>query len=202
MATTNLILKSFGNIRLGSGNGTPDHNSLIGSLYHNQDSDSLWQNIDGGVIWVPMNKTIYGEIGINTNTTVTAIATINVWVTLSALTWNTFGAVTLKGFTKNGNKLVLNNGLNGRYRIISSTTVLRSVSGEFEVGISKNSGTPSIGMISSAGVNTSNTSGNCVIINDINLIGGDSIELSTRCISAASNLIIRNSSIIIYRISD
>lgn len=202
MATTNLKKITLGNIEMGSGNGIPDHISKKGSLYYNEDSDTLWQNNDDSTGWNPLIKSIYGEIGVNTNSTVTTISTINVWVLLSALSWSGFGVSTLKGFSISGNKLVLNNGLDGVYRILASATVLRSITSEFEIGISKNTINPTIGFISGGGVNTTNTSSNCVITNDIRLVGGDTIEMAARCTDAASNLIVRNGSIVIHRIGD
>jgi hypothetical protein len=202
MATSNLKKITLGGVEMSSGQGSPNHTAKKGSLYFNESTNTLFQNGDGNLQWAPLIKSIYGEIGINTNTTVTSIATINVWVLLSALSWSTFGVETVKGFIRNGSKLVLNNGLGGLYRVIASATILRSATGEFEIGISKNGVNPTVGFISGTGVNTTHTSGNCVITNDIRLSGGDSIELSARCIDSSTNLIIRNASIVVYRIGD
>ena len=51
MATTNLIIKTIGDINIEHGNGTPDHTSNIGSIYINLDTGIHYRNDNGTSSW-------------------------------------------------------------------------------------------------------------------------------------------------------
>lgn len=51
MATTNLVIYYSGVIKKGTGNGVPDHNSSIHSLYTDLDDGTQYKNTDGATAW-------------------------------------------------------------------------------------------------------------------------------------------------------
>ena len=74
MATNNLITKSFGNIEIQSGSGTPDHFSTKGSLYTDVFTGYAYVNKDGLKQWRriqnPNNVNLYMDSNTTTTNTV------------------------------------------------------------------------------------------------------------------------------------
>lgn len=184
-----------------SGNGSPNHIAPNSSLYYNVDNNILWQNNDNSTSWVPLTTVVYGELDIDTNATLSTPSGVNTFFSLSALTWTNYNR-NLKGFNQNLNKLVLNTGLNGTYRIIGSLGVLRNATANnYKIGISINGVTPTDFQQSSTGTISSKTAGHGTVIFDSILNGGDTVELTVApTINGAATFTVRNANLIIYRI--
>ena len=206
MATTNLITKSLGNIVIQSGNGSPDHSAVSGSLYYNLDTTILWQNIDGSSssYWMPLIPAIYGELQLIRNaTTINATSTTGFFST-SGLTWQCYNN-NKKGFTKNGGTLILNNGLTGTYRIIMHAGMIipSTTAGFYDVGIAINgivTNTPKYK--SACGFNATKNAAHASVILDTTLNGGDNVSVAVGNASATGNFIVRDANLIIYRIDE
>lgn len=202
MATTNLTSSSLGQVLVQSGNGTPDHVAPTGTLYYNLDNNMLWVNetgvANGWSIQVPV---IYGELDIDTNTTLSTPSGLETFFSLSGLTWVNYNN-NLKGFTKSGNKLVLNSGCTGTYRIIGSLGVLYNATvNNYKIGISINGATPALNAQSSTNTLTTKTSGHGTVIIDRVLNAGDTVELTVApTISGTGTFYVRDANLIIYRI--
>lgn len=202
MATSNLISSSIGNTNIQSGDGTPDHQASVSTIYYDNQTGIIWENTYGlAGTWAPLTPSIYGELDIDTNTTLTTPNGVNVFVSLSGLTWvnNNYN---LKGFTVNRNKLVLNNGLRGVYRIIGNLGVLRNATNnDYFVGVSINGQTPSALARSGTGTDANKTSGHGTVIIDVFLNNGDSVELTIApTISGTGTFYVRDANLIIYRL--
>lgn len=202
MATSNLISTSLGDINIQSGNGTPNHESSISTIYYDNNTGLIWENTNGFTSsWAPLTPVIYGELDVDTNTTLSTPNGVNVYISLSGLTW-TNNNYNLKGFTVNGNKLVLNNGLSGVYRIIGNLGVLRNATTNgYFVGVSINGQNPTALARSATGTDVNKTSGHATVIFDSYLNGGDSVEMTIApTISGAGTFYVRNANLIIYRL--
>ncbi len=202
MATTNLISKTLGQMLIQSGNGIPDHIAPISSFYYNNDNNMLWQNENGlGNGWMFLPPAIYGELDLDTNTTLTTPVSVNTFVSLSGLTWVNYNN-NVKGFTVNNNKLVLNSGLTGTYRIIGSLGVLRNATtNDYKIGVSINGAIPSLNQQSSTGTFSTKTSGHGTVIFDTILNSNDTVELTVATtINGTATFYVRNGNLIIYRI--
>ena len=202
MATNNLISNTLGQILMQSGNGTPDHIAPASSMYYNNDNNLLWINQNGGADgWMLMTPAIYGELDLDTNTTLSTPSGINVFFSLSGLSWTNYNN-NLKGFTVNNNKLVLNNGLSGTYRIIGSLGVLYNAKvNNYLVGVSINGVTPGIDRQAGTNTLTTKTAGHGTVIFDTFLNGGDTIEMTVApTISGIGTFRVRNGNLVVYRI--
>lgn len=68
MATTNLNRRSFGDIALATGNGTPDHNAVIGEIYVDLDTGIFYTNQSGSTTWeenLPFDSSISADVTAN-----------------------------------------------------------------------------------------------------------------------------------------
>lgn len=202
MATSNLISKSLGQTYVQSGNGTPNHSAPISSLYTDLNTNLVWINnsVDGN-IWTLLPPSIYGEIFLPTNTTVTtSVASLGSFISLSGLTWNSAGS--LKGFTRNNQKLTLNSGCTGTYRIMANMSFVRnSTANSHRMGISVN-GSTSIPLNYQSGsyVSSNKTVGHGTVVVDRVLNDGDSVELLVTSTISPNSFYVRNASLIIYRV--
>ena len=92
MATTNLITKTIGDLTIQHGNGTPDHDASIGSLYLDKDTGIWNSNNDGlngwnfDVIAPSGDSSEYGEVHMQSNTTNTIILSSNTPVKVAGIT--------------------------------------------------------------------------------------------------------------------
>lgn len=206
MATTNLVSKTLGETYVQSGNGTPDHAAPIGAIYTDLNTNIVWvNNSTTGNMWTFIPPAIYGELYLPTNsTTLTTPSGVNTFVSLSGLTWNDTG--NLKGFTRNNQKLVLNSGCTGTYRIMANMSMVRDsaagVENGYRLGVSIN-GTASIPLDyqSSCYVTSIRTVGHGTVIVDRTLNAGDTIELTVAPIVNGTNAFyVRNATLIIYRV--
>ena len=206
MATTNLTSRTLGQTYVQSGNGTPDHVAPFGSVYTDLNTNLVYVNNSAdGTKWALLPPAIYGEVYLPTNsTTLTTPNGLETFVSLSGLTWNSTG--NLKGFTRNNQKLVLNSGCTGTYRIMANMSMLRNsaagVENGYRLGVSIN-GSASIPLDyqSSCYVTTIRTVGHGTVLVDRVLNGGDTIELSVAPIVNGTNAFyVRNASLIVYRI--
>lgn len=204
MATSNLVSKTIGKTQVQSGNGIPDHVAPLNTLYYNEDNNLLWKNVSGvSNGWMMMPPAIYGELSLDTNVvTSTLPSSINVFLSLSGLTWVSNNN-NMKGFTVVGNKLKLNNGLSGRYRIIANLGIDRNVtSNNYMMGVSINGVLPPLPVLQTPlSADGDKTSGHGYLSVDVNLNGGDTIELTvSSLLNTSVTFYVRNSSLIIYRI--
>jgi hypothetical protein len=202
MPTTNLISKTIGQTLIQSGTGVPDHVAPISTLYYNNTNNMVWVNETGlGSGWVFMTPAMYGELDIDTNTTLSTPGGVNVFISLSGLTWVNYNN-NLKGFTKSGNKLVLNSGCTGTYRIIGNLGVLRNATtNDYKIGVSINGAVPALNAQSSTGTFETKTSGHGTVILDRVLNSNDTVELTVAAtINGSATFRVRDANLIIYRI--
>jgi hypothetical protein len=202
MPTSNLITSSLGNLQIQSGSGTPNHTANAGTVYYDNNTNMLWESIYGtGNSWMPLTPSIYGELDIDTNTTLSTPSGVNTFFSLSGLTWVNNNN-NLKGFTVNNNKLVLNNGLDGVYRVIGNLGVLYNATvNDYKIGVSINGQVPALSAQSSTGTNTVKTAGHGTVIIDTYLSGGTSVELTVApTISGTGTFRVRDANLVIYRL--
>jgi hypothetical protein len=76
MATSNLIIKSVGNIQIESGSGIPNHISPKGSLYSDSITGYSYIN-NGGSIWRRIQRPNNANLFMNSNTTLTVTPQFN-----------------------------------------------------------------------------------------------------------------------------
>lgn len=197
MATTNLNTKTIGDVNLQSGNGSPDHVALKGSLYTDIDTSTLYQNVDGNTSWISYNSVSYGEGFYQDNTSPLTVSSQNTWY----LVPNNLTGGSLSGFTTTNNSLVLNSGYDGLYNITMSVTIQNSNGlGSFDCGVSKNDTVPQQGSYNTGTVDGTFIYDNISVNFDDNLVGGDTLKIAVRNITGASNIIIRSAQLIIYKI--
>ena len=124
MATSNLISKSLGGILQESGEGSPDHNSPLGSTYVDRNTAVLYVNTDGHSSWIDTNKISYGNMYVTGNTTAVTGVTTNTWYSLSGATWSgsSNNGIT---FSAGTDVLVVNTGRDGKYLIIGNGRINR-----------------------------------------------------------------------------
>lgn len=199
MATTNLKSKTLGLVLVQSGDGTPDHTAPRGSYYTNKTTGTTFINTDGSTGWDALNRIAYGEIYIQDNATTTTISTTNTWVALNTLTW-TEGNV--NGFTLSSGRLLVSTGRDGRYLVIATATLDYVAVSNYEVGISKNSGLPASGLYAGASLTSTVPTAGVSIIGHIDLVAGDTVELSVRDINNTNNVTLKHGGIILKRIGD
>lgn len=203
MATSNLISKSFGDILLESGNGTPNHISPRGSYYTNKDSGTLFINADGSTGWDSFNRISYGDIYIQGNSTAVPTGTLstNTWYLLSGLT---FVEGFVNGVTKgNGGFLTVGAGRGGRYQFIATGTLsyLTSTS-NYELGVSKNSNVPLTGNYQGATLASTSPTTNIGVQGYIDLVPGDTLQLVARNISTTAKISLSHGVLIVTRVGD
>ena len=87
--------------------------------------------------------------------------------------------------------MVLLNGYDGKYNVVGAAT-LDYVAGadNFDVGISINGGVPTDGSFNSGNVDATYTTANVSVNCEIDLVGGDTVELAVRNLDGANDVII------------
>lgn len=197
MATTNLISKSLGDILTESGNGAPDHNSPKGSLYVDKDSGKLYQNIDGATFWLSMSTVSYGFGYYQENTTATSIGAANTWTAVG----NNLTEGVSVGFSANTDTLVLKAGYDGNYEVNGEVTIEQVAnSNNYEVGVSLNGANPSAGSYNGATVDATGQIQTIGFEANLDLSGGDTLELAVRNLTSADNIIIKNAQLFVRRL--
>lgn len=196
MATTNLISKTLGEIRLQSGNGEPDHTAVAGSIYSDIDTGSVYISKGGGN-WEPLVGVTYGEAFYTDNTTATNITTTNVWFQVA----NNFNLGTSVGFSVDGNKFVLGEGRAGKYHIDANFTI-QNVAGlaSYDCGISVNGANPVNGSFNTGTINATFIYDNVSVSFDVELEDEDELTLAVRNITNTNNIIVRHGQINVYRV--
>ena len=202
MPTTNLISKTLGQTNIQSGNGIPDHFAPIATIYYDLDNNMIWKSQNGlSNGWKMMRPSMYGELDIDTNTTLSTPNGVGTFFSLSGLTWVNYNG-NVKGFTVNNNKLVLNSGCRGTYRVIGSLGVLRNATANnYKIGVSINGATPTLARQSSTGTVAVKTAGHGTVMFDILLNDNDTVELTVApTINGSATFTVRNANLYIYRI--
>ena len=205
MATSNLITKSLGGILQESGNGSPDHISPLGSTYVDQTTGVLYYNINGGSSWVDINKNSYGNMYLNVTigTTITPVVT-DTWYVLTGATWS--GSVVNNGvsFSPSLKVLSIDGGKKGKFLVLGSGRFIRSTggNGNFQLGLSVNGSVPSDGFYQGSSLGGAEQNSSVSVIGEINLIDGDTVQLTGRNIQNTSPLTIGQSSLTLIKIGN
>ena len=200
MATTNLTYASLGSIQFSSGNGSPNHDTAISSLYINLDTGT-WYKYQGSNIWTPLKVGIYGEIYIFGQTTTIGINAQNTWfTTANRYSW-TAGAC--KGTYGNNNKLQIEDA--GLYQINVQGTIKSSatINSNTEFRIIKNEVTTtplvsdSVRLITTTRGYTGFNGENVV-----RLVKDDRLELIVRNVTQTVDFILVSCNISVLKITD
>lgn len=202
MATLNLISKSLGGILQESGEGSPDHTSPLGSTYVDRNTAVLYVNTDGGSSWIDTNKISYGNMYVTGNTTAITPVVTNTWYSLSGATWSgsSNNGIT---FSAGTDVLVVNTGRDGKYLIIGNGRINRQTANAlYQIGISKNSATPDNGFYHNSSTSATETSSSISVIGSLNLVGGDTIQLTARNITTTNNILVSESSLTLLKIGN
>jgi hypothetical protein len=205
MATSNLISKSLGGVLQETGNGSPDHTSPRGSTYVDQSTGILYYNVNGSNTWVDVNKNSYGNMYLNTTTGTTITPVVaNTWYVLTGATWS--GSVINDGisFSPSTKVLSVNSGKRGKYLVFASGRFIRSVggNGNFQLGLSVNGSVPSDGFYQGSSVGGSEQNSSVSVIGEINLIDGDTVQLTGRNIQNTNPLTIGQSSLTLIKLGN
>jgi hypothetical protein len=196
MATTNLVSKSLGMIRVESGNGTPNHVAPTGSTYVNIGDNIIFINEDGSSTgWAPLFPSQFTEVYIQDNAT-NISSTASTWSQLTALTW-TIGSTNGNVASTNG-IITIQTGRQGRYSILGSGSFTYvATNTAYDLGISINGADPNSGAYSMGSVASTRPSACCISPRtSVNLNVGDTIRLMVRP-SANGNILFKHGGIII-----
>ena len=202
MATTNLISKSLGGVLQESGEGSPNHISPLGSTYVDRNTAVLYVNTDGGSSWSDTNKISYGNMYVTSNTTAVTPVVTNTWYSLSGATWtgSSNNGIT---FSAGTDVLVLNNGRDGKYLIIGNGRINRQTANAlYQIGISKNNETPDNGYYHNSSTSANETTSSITVIGMLNLVGGDTVQLTARNITTTNNILVSESSLTLLKIGN
>jgi len=200
MATSNLISKSLGDVLTESGNGTPNHTSPKGSTYVDQDTGILYSNINGTTTWIDYNKISYGNMSVTSNATVITPVVTNTWYSLSGAT---FTAGTTNGVTFNSGSdtLQTQTGKSGKYFVIGNGRINRQTANAvYELGISINNATPSVGYYNMSSTDATETTSSINVHGYFNLSDGDTVQLAARNITTTNNILVSESSLTIIKL--
>jgi hypothetical protein len=192
MATTNLVSKSLGDVLTESGNGTPNHDSPLGSIYSDKDTGSVWVNI-GSSTWELLSTVAYGEAYVQDNTTTaTSISVANTW-TASGVNM-TEGIVV--GFSGGTQHLTLLNGYDGDYEIKMDATLTRIAgSPNYEVGISVDDADPTDGRYGGCYLDATQTTQHIGIQSLVSMSGGTTISVDIRNLTDTSNVYLEHAQV-------
>jgi hypothetical protein len=200
MATSNLISKSLGSVLTQSGNGSPNHIAVKGTIYVDQTTSILYVNVDNSTSWVEYNKVSYGNMYISGSATIISTPVTNTWYSLSGSTWL---AGTTNGVTFSGGVDTLNvqTGKSGKYLIIGNGRINRSGGNSvYELGISINNASPAIGYYNMSCTVATETSSSISVHGYFNLSAGDTVQLAVRNITGTSNILVSESSLTIIKL--
>lgn len=202
MATSNLVSKSLAGILQQTGNGSPNHIAPRGSTYSDQTTGIIYVNIDGSTSWIDTNKISYGNMFVTGNTTAVTGVTTNTWYSLSGATW-TGGTTDGITYSSSTDTLVVNSGRGGKYLVIGNGRMNRQTANAlYELGISINGGSPSVGFYHDSCTQATETSSSISVIGVYNLNNNDSVQLSARNITTTNNILVSESSLTIYKIGN
>lgn len=200
MATTNLSYSSIGSIQFSSGNGIPDHIPAQGSLYINLDTGT-WFFHNGLGNWTPLKIGAYGSISTNNNTISIGIAAVNTWYTVcNRYTWREDAC---KGSYLNNGKLQIKEP--GLYNV-KFNAVLKfslSVNSIYNAALIKNEDTSAILAIGRGRLNSSEKRSLFLAgENIVRFVKDDRLEIVIQNITTTTDCILKNATIIIYKITD
>lgn len=200
MATSNLISKSLGSVLTQSGNGSPNHTAVKGTIYVDQNTSILYVNVDNSTSWIEYNKVSYGNMYISGNATVITPVVANTWYSLSGATWS---AGTTNGVTFSGGSDTLNvqTGKPGKYLVIGNGRINRQTANAvYELGISINNSSPSVGYYNMSCTQATETSSSISVHGYFNLSAGDTVQLAARNITTTNNILVSESSLTIIKL--
>ena len=136
------------------------------------------------------------------NTTVITPVVTNTWYSLSGATWtgSSNNGIT---FSAGTDVLVLNNGRDGKYLIIGNGRINRQTANAlYQIGISKNNATPDNGYYHNSSTSATETSSSITVIGMLNLVGGDTVQLTARNITTTNNILVSESSLTLLKIGN
>ena len=200
MATSNLISKSLGSVLTQSGNGSPNHTAPQGSIYVDQTTSLLYVNTDGSTTWLEYTKMSYGNMSVTSNATAISTPVTNTWYSLSGATYTagTTNGVTFSSSTKTLN---VQTSKGGKYLVIGNGRINRQTANAvYELGISINNGSPSVGYYNMSCTQATETTSSISVHGYFNLSAGDTVQLAARNITTTNNILVSESSLTIIKL--
>lgn len=197
MATSNLITKSLGTTQLSSGSGSPDHVAPTGSLYTDTLTGKTYVSADGtSTGWELLQAPAFGEIFLNTNTTVTTI-TANNWIATTGLPGWTLSDS--NGFTGTSS-LVVGANKGGKYLVVAGGSLLFNAAlATYDLGISINGGNPAAGNFQSSTVEAAGYNRFIGVNTYIDLVPTDRVSIALRS-TTSTNIILRHATLVVTKV--
>lgn len=185
MATTNLVTKSLGNLLIGSGSGTPDHQPNFSSLYFRQLENGFYKyspvitgNTSGVTReWVEVPEMISVSINSIQPSGNFSSSTSTDWFTISGSQYN-WSATSNNGFSVNNGKITLT-ATSGTFQYdIYVSIKYTSMLTLFRVGLGKNGLIPTEGNYANSSLfSATHLYNNVNVFGFIDLSVGETVEI-------------------------